>query len=1847
MASQLPPTSSVDYSGDEDDDAAVAGTGDGEEGRLPQLDGTDDRKAESLGDRRRGADIPAGAGGRGQRVSKRQHAAAANGVATAAECEAPTPAGGSSSHNPSSDTGAQRRKRQAPPQRVRSPTARPTDGILRTSSGRPSKNAVASASAAPVSVSAAVSDQQSEVQRHKRHRTSHREPSNERSRRNDRQQHSQSSHSRDRSRRSGSRSTSSASSTHRSSSSQHHERSRDRDRNRSKTSSRRSKTLPLAGGAATARAIGKKQALDVVVTAFSSTARVGRGSTLSAPAVGAVLARPDLQRLQESTIAIEGQEEQTTNERREARVEMDKEERELPGQQELTDEELTNRAVEEELPGQQDQTEDTAAALVEDDEPPLDLFELSADEDIRPSQTHSPVLSPSLSQPVLVVQESTDSSDRNSAELRQHSPDLLHTSQSDAVTYPPNDRHFEAYQASRRAPVHSTLAQHSRAAAGRDDSTTDTPRSDNAAAEVGASEKSASSDESATFDGFCATVEHEDESSLELPQQSSDSAAGERLEVDEQDRVDGSVEDSAGAASSVETDPGFAEAFEQLVSHLPADADDASSQRRRCAFRIELLAQLERGVWVDSIAAAPLGLRPAFQRVQTAFDRATAADVAHSPRRRTQQSSGNSARSEDGGSRRSSGSGAGIVEPPFTFRVTPTDSSGGGSVASSPNPNTERVLVPAMSPPTVEELLSSTPMAYQEPYYSKPADRHRFSFGGQVFHPLSKDVNSLKEFESSLDPASVPLGLAANSEARSGRLVYVVTPAALPPSVEYCEREVRVIERRQGGRQSSGSGGHTSIDNAGREVLAAVSQRETDSQGSSGGSVRSVSQQAARMEEEGAEFGSDDEYRAEQDDFDDDDSGYDEFEDDKLDDENDDNRDFNDGDNSSGRGGGAGRAGGSDDLGVVCSPRYDEGMGFAEMQGASATSGNSMARLLTDGSSRQPQLQPSLPASAATNGDGSTPSTCTPHQQPSPALSSATKSGRRKSVQFGQVREVSLSASSGTSAAGVAAASPDGSPPVHLSSESVQLSTTGDESSGASNNSTGPVMTAHDNFISQLSMATRSTNHESQAAGGFQQHVVSSLHGVQHFVIMSLEVHVQTRAQMLPDPHVDRVTAICYCVRHETQQHEQGTSYTDPVGCLVISPAEEEQERWWWPKPGWEMEIVPDEVALLHALVACIQRWDPDFILGYELENGSLGYVVQRAQAMQRDGTVLDPSLLPDLEGALSRLSDLALDEQQQFFQRKPGGGGEAGQPQQQQPRTENQQRAQQYMVNAGSALRIIGRHCLNLWRILRGEIKLNAYAAEHVALHVLSRHLPQVQHNELTSWFSEPRLRGRALSYCMLRVRLNLQLTDKLDLIGRTAELARVFGIDFYSVLTRGSQFRVESIMLRLCHRHEPPFLASSPSKHQVAAQRALEVIPLVMEPYSRMYVNPVLVLDFRSLYPSVIIAYNLCYSTCLGQLLKGGAGGGAGQQDGAQGGTADGTGTTAKRLGAFDDYQLPAGVLGTLQETLTLSPNEVMFTKPSVRKGILPRMLTEILEARIQVKKDLKAAEQAGDGVLRRILNAKQFALKLVANVTYGYTSASFSGRMPCVDLADAIVGFGRETLERCIRQIESLDNGAHPNWAGAKVQYGDTDSVFVELPGRTREAAFEIGAEIVQAVNRVNPRPVELELEKVYHPCILLTKKRYVGYSWTSPKATEPEFDAKGIETVRRDSCPLVAKMVEKCLRILFETKDLSRVKRYCQRQWARLHLERISMADLIFRKEVRLGDLSGRGARRCIGGCEGHGTQDGCPTPRGACAIRRSVWRAGGATASVLLPAVRRAGTRLTVAPQLPLLQQTPD
>jgi len=162
------------------------------------------------------------------------------------------------------------------------------------------------------------------------------------------------------------------------------------------------------------------------------------------------------------------------------------------------------------------------------------------------------------------------------------------------------------------------------------------------------------------------------------------------------------------------------------------------------------------------------------------------------------------------------------------------------------------------------------------------------------------------------------------------------------------------------------------------------------------------------------------------------------------------------------------------------------------------------------------------------------------------------------------------------------------------------------------------------------------------------------------------------------------------------------------------------------------------------------------------------------------------------------------------------------------------------------------------------------------------------------------------------------------------------------------------------------------------------------------------------------------------------------------------------------------------------------------------------------------------------------------------------------------------------QAIKTIKDSDRG----W-GAEVVYGDTDSLFIYLPGKTKAEAFRIGHEMAAQVTSENPRPIQLKFEKVYLPSVLLAKKRYIGFKYERETDAVPEFDAKGIETVRRDGISATQKMQEMALKILFRTSDLSLVKDYCVRQWTKIIKNEVSPQDFIIAKEVRLGTYSDKG------------------------------------------------------------------
>jgi DNA polymerase delta subunit 1 len=99
-------------------------------------------------------------------------------------------------------------------------------------------------------------------------------------------------------------------------------------------------------------------------------------------------------------------------------------------------------------------------------------------------------------------------------------------------------------------------------------------------------------------------------------------------------------------------------------------------------------------------------------------------------------------------------------------------------------------------------------------------------------------------------------------------------------------------------------------------------------------------------------------------------------------------------------------------------------------------------------------------------------------------------------------------------------------------------------------------------------------------------------------------------------------------------------------------------------------------------------------------------------------------------------------------------------------------------------------------------------------------------------------------------------------------------------------------------------------------------------------------------------------------------------------------------------------------------------------------------------------------------------------------------------------------------------------------------------------TVEEAMKLGKEAAKSVTTHFLRPIQLEFEKVYYPYLLISKKRYAGLLWTNPSKFD-KIDAKGIETVRRDNCPLVKNVISTCLQKILIDRDIEGAKAYLKR------------------------------------------------------------------------------------------------
>lgn len=260
--------------------------------------------------------------------------------------------------------------------------------------------------------------------------------------------------------------------------------------------------------------------------------------------------------------------------------------------------------------------------------------------------------------------------------------------------------------------------------------------------------------------------------------------------------------------------------------------------------------------------------------------------------------------------------------------------------------------------------------------------------------------------------------------------------------------------------------------------------------------------------------------------------------------------------------------------------------------------------------------------------------------------------------------------------------------------------------------------------------------------------------------------------------------------------------------------------------------------------------------------------------------------------------------------------------------------------------------------------------------------------------------------------------------------------------------------------------------------------------------------------------------------------------------------------------------------------SPSGHLFVKKETKKGILPQILDELLAARKRAKKDMAAAT---DPMEKAVQNGRQLALKISANSVYGFTGATV-GQLPCVPIASSVTSYGRNLLEDTKTFVESTYTIANGYPHNAEVVYGDTDSVMVRFGYATVEETMPLAEKAAAEVSAIFPSPIKLEFEKIYFPFLLMNKKRYAGLLWTRPDKYD-KLDAKGLETVRRDNCLLVRRVVDTCLRKILIERNVQSAIDYTKRVISDLLQNKLDISMLVISKSLgKSADDAGYSAKQ---------------------------------------------------------------
>lgn len=387
------------------------------------------------------------------------------------------------------------------------------------------------------------------------------------------------------------------------------------------------------------------------------------------------------------------------------------------------------------------------------------------------------------------------------------------------------------------------------------------------------------------------------------------------------------------------------------------------------------------------------------------------------------------------------------------------------------------------------------------------------------------------------------------------------------------------------------------------------------------------------------------------------------------------------------------------------------------------------------------------------------------------------------------------------------------------------------------------------------------------------------------------------------------------------------------------------------------------------------------------------------------------------------------------------------------------------------------------------GIIKTQKFTLDAVAEDVLGSHKVKVKKEDIWRMWDSGDI-AKLCEYSLVDSELTARLASRF--LPLEMELSGVAKMPLFDTTLSTSGQLVENLLMY--HATERREVIPSRPGGDAIMERVNAPIQgaFVKLPEPGIYEN-VAVLDFRGLYPSIIVSYNIDPGTLDEEKMSGATSRERGNETGSGRGHGD--------LGGGNDALVGGGA--DAGRGHFVSPTGAMFSK--AEKGLIPYVLDYLIDKRMVLKRQLKTLDKSGDEYVR--IEARSHALKILANSFYGYMGYARSRwySRPC---AESVTAWGRKHIMETIEAAEK---------AGFSVLYSDTDSVFLLYKDKKDVLAF------MENVNKSLPEKMELELEGFYPRGVFVSKKGS-GERGAKKKyallGEDGRIKIRGFELVRRD-------------------------------------------------------------------------------------------------------------------------------